>query len=224
MNGRTVLTALGAGQNRLCATEDRRGHAVRSRPWRPADGRVHPGRPIRRLTARAVAARRAQAFVRAGQSGDERHSRQQSALEVFASRLGRDRGLSADPASTAAKSPERPHAQCFVPAAALPAKISAQPIQRDGARSRSVSIHAPHYPPHPVKDGLGHAPAIRLRPARGVSADAAAVRRSRIGRRSSNAVVAAVCGGSGPSVVPVTDNRFARTNIRVVLAAAERGR
>ena len=72
------------------------------------------------------------------------------------------------------------------------------------------------YPPHPAKDALGEP-----RPFDAARHDAFQAMLRRFGDPHQIAlkqrVLAAVAAGESPSVVSVTNNRFARTNIRVAL-------
>jgi hypothetical protein len=129
-------------------------------------------------------------------------------LRVFISRVRTDRGLSADPRGQWQK-PEGPHTHVLPN---LP-RAPSHPC-RDRTDTRRLCSLRPSHPAHPLRDGLGHSlpfdaarhdafqnllrtfgdPEFLRSPARGR------------GRRRGK-----------PSVVTVTDKRFARANVRVTL-------
>jgi hypothetical protein len=129
---------------------------------------------------------------------------------VFASRLGRIEVFQPIPPPEG-QSPEGPHTHV------LPKLLQ---HRRTHSATEPVPIgwipcvHL--YPPHPMKDGSGHARAFDLG-----RHEAFQEMLRRFGDPElvslKRRVVAAVAAGGDPTAVPVIDNRFARTNIRVVL-------
>ena len=171
MNGRTVLTALGPDTQAL-REEDRQatlfdlglGALQVDVCIRVADPKVtaellsHAGRPL----------------FEPEQSGDERHSRQQPAPGICEP-ARTDRGLSADPASHRPKSGRAPHTRASQAAATSPHPFG------DGACSRRLDSVRPPLSASSRERRVWTRASIRPGPPRGVSGDAAAVRRSRIG-------------------------------------------
>jgi hypothetical protein len=129
---------------------------------------------------------------------------------VFASRLGRIEVFQPIPPPTG-QSPEGPHTHV------LPKLLQ---HRRTHSATEPVPVGwipcAHLYPPHPVTDGSGHARAFDWG-----RHEAFQEMLRRFGDPElvslKQRVVAAVAAGGDPSAVPVIDNRFARTNIRVVL-------
>ena len=129
---------------------------------------------------------------------------------VFASRLGRIEVFQPIPPPTG-QSPEGPHTHV------LPKLLQ---HRRTHSATEPVPVGwipcAHLYPPHPVTDGSGHARAFDWG-----RHEAFQEMLRRFGDPElvslKQRVVAAVAAGGDPSTVPVIDNRFARTNIRVVL-------
>jgi hypothetical protein len=206
MNGRTVLTALGSDTQAL-RQEDRRatlfdlglGALQVDVCIRVADPEVtaelssYAGRPLFEPGNPAMSVILAN-----------------SPHRVFASRLGRIEVFQPIPPPTG-QSPEGPHTHV------LPKLLQ---HRRTHSATEPVPVGwipcAHLYPPHPVKDGSGHARAFDLG-----RHDAFQEMLRRFGDPElvslKQRVVAAVAAGGDPSTVPVIDNRFARTNIRVVL-------
>ena len=129
---------------------------------------------------------------------------------VFLSRLGRIEVFQPIPPPNG-KSPDGPHTHV------LPALLR---HRRTHAATEPIPkglVPCAHiYPPHPAKDGMGHG-----RPFDRAHHDAfQAILRSygdpkflALKQQVTNAVAA----GADPSAIPMTDQRFARTNIRVAL-------
>ena len=206
MNGRTVLTALGPDTQAL-REEDRQatlfdlglGALQVDVCIRVADPKVtaellsHAGRPLFEPGNPAMSVILAS-----------------SPHRVFASRLGRIEVFQPIPPPTG-QSPEGPHTHV------LPKLLQ---HRRTHSATEPVPVGwipcAHLYPPHPVKDGSGHARAFDLG-----RHEAFQEMLRRFGDPElvslKQRVVAAVAAGGDPSAVPVIDNRFARTNIRVVL-------
>ena len=206
MNGRTVLTALGPDIQAL-REEDRQatlfdlglGALQVDVCIRVADPKVtaellsHAGRPLFEPGNPAMSVILAS-----------------SPHRVFASRLGRIEVFQPIPPPEG-QSPEGPHTHV------LPKLLQ---HRRTHSATEPVPIgwipcvHL--YPPHPMKDGSGHARAFDLG-----RHEAFQEMLRRFGDPElvslKQRVVAAVAAGGDPSTVPVIDNRFARANIRVVL-------
>ena len=212
MNGRTVLTAAWSGHTGV-AGRGSPGHAVRSRSWRSAGGRVYPGG--RSEGHRGAVVARWPAFVRAWQSGDERHSRQQPTPGICEP-ARTDRGLSADPASHRPKSGRAPHTR-----ASQAAATSAHPFG-DGACSRRLDSVRPPLSASSRDRRVWARASIRLGPPRGVSGDAAAVRRSRVGFAQATRRCGC-CSGRGSVHRPCHRQSFRAHQHSCRLAAIERG-
>jgi hypothetical protein len=206
MNGRTVPTALGPDMQALLE-EDRQatlfdlglGALQVDVCIRVADPKVtaellsHAGRPLFEPGNPAMSVILAS-----------------SPHRVFASRLGRIEVFQPIPPPTG-QSPEGPHTHV------LPKLLQ---HRRTHSATEPVPVGwipcAHLYPPHPVTDGSGHARAFDWG-----RHEAFQEMLRRFGDPElvslKQRVVAAVAAGGDPSTVPVIDNRFARTNIRVVL-------
>ena len=212
MNGRTVLTALGPDIQAL-REEDRQamlfdlglGALQVDVCIRVADPKV---------TAELLS-QRWPAFVRAWQSGDERHSRQQPTPGICEP-ARTDRGLSADPASHRPKSGRAPHTR-----ASQAAATSAHPFG-DGACSRRLDSVRPPLSASPRDRRVWARASIRLGPPRGVSGDAAAVRRSRVGFAQATRRCGC-CSGRGSVHRPCHRQSFRAHQHSCRLAAIERG-
>ena len=214
MNGRTVLTALGPDEQAL-REQDRRatlfdlglGALQVDVCIRAADPDVtaqllpHTGRPLFEPGNPAMGVIVAS-----------------SPHRVFASRVGRIEVFQPIPPPNG-RSPEGPHTHVL-------------PKLLQHRRTHSATEPVPDgwvpcahfYPAHPAKDGDGHAQAFDA-----MRHQAFQNMLRRFGDPESvtlkQRVIAAIAAGADPSAVAVTDSRFARTSIRVVLrqlnAAAE---
>ena len=206
MNGRTALTALGPDRGAL-REQDRQatlfdlglGAMQVDVCIRVADPQVtaelmsHAGRPLFEPGNPAMSVILAS-----------------SPHRVFASRLGRIEVFQPIPPPTG-QSPEGPHTHV------LPKLLQ---HRRTHSATEPVPVGwipcAHLYPPHPLKDGSGHARAFDLGRHKAFQemlrlfGDPESV-------SLKQRVIAAIATGADPSAVSVTDNRFARTNIRVVL-------
>ena len=206
MNGRTVLTALGPDERAL-RNQDRQamlfdlglGALQVDVCIRVADPEVtaqlspHTGRPLFEPGNPAMG------VILAG-----------SPHRVFVSRLGRIEVFQPIPPPDG-QSPEGPHTHVLPKLLQHRRTHSATEPVPDGF------VPCAHlYPPHPLKDEFGHA-----RPFDAGRHEAFQQMLRLFGDPESvtlkQRVIAAIAAGSDPSVVAVTDSRFARTNIRVVL-------
>jgi hypothetical protein len=129
---------------------------------------------------------------------------------VFVSRLGRIEVFGPIP-SPNGKSPEGPHTHV------LPKLLSHRRTHSATEQIPEGWIPCAHlYPAHPAKDGLGHS-----RPFDSGCHDAFQKILGTFGNPDFMAlkqrVLAAVAAGEDPSAIVLTNNRFARTNVRVVL-------
>jgi hypothetical protein len=213
MNGRTVLTALGPDEQAL-REQDRQamlfdlglGALQADVCIRVADPNVtaellsHTGRPLFEPGNPAMNVILAS-----------------SPHRVFASRVGRIEVFQPIPRANG-QSPDGPHTHV------LPKLLQHRRTHSATEPVPGGWVPCAHlYPPHPAKDEAGHARAFD--PGR----HAAFQHMLRLfGDPESvtlkQRVIAAIAHGADPSAVAVTDNRFARTNIRVVvrqLSAAE---
>lgn len=206
MNGRTALTALGPDvralreQDRQAALFDLGLGALQvdvcirvADPQVTAELSSHAGRPLFEPDNPAMSVILAS-----------------SPHRVFGSRLGRIEVFQPIPPPNG-QSPEGPHTHV------LPKLLQ---HRRTHSATEPVPVGwipcAHLYPPHPLKDGSGRARAFDLE-----RHEAFQEMLRRFGDPESvslkQRVIAAVETGTDPSAVSVTDNRFARTNIRVVL-------
>jgi hypothetical protein len=129
---------------------------------------------------------------------------------VFVTRLGRIEVYHAIP-NADGKSPEGPHTHV------LPNLLNHRRTHAATEQIPDGWVPCAHlYPPHPLRDALG-----RERPFDPARHDAFQNMLRTFGDPKhvelKQRVVAAIAAGEDPSVVPVTDHRFVRTNVRVAL-------